>query len=134
LQRLRGARDFARQVGVRDAAAQAALVPEHEGVAAVAAAHQVLGDIEARFRVPARAGHLVAVDQHRRALARGDHAACVPDLAPEFLGMRDRPVVELAVAVGVELALADHLAGELRHLRFFDRALGRFPELFRCHG
>ena len=78
LQRLRGARDVARQVGIADAALEAGLVPEHERVAAVAAAQQVLGEVEARLGEPVRARHLVAVDQHGRALARGDHAAEVP--------------------------------------------------------
>ena len=66
---------------VADAPLEAALVPEHEGVALVAAPQQVLGEIEARLGKPLRARHLVAVDQHRAALLRGDHAAQVPDLA-----------------------------------------------------
>ena len=63
-----------------------------------------------------------------------DHAARFPHLAPELLRVRDRPVVELGVAVGVELALADPRAGELGDLRFFDRARGGLPEFFRRHG
>src|SRR5262245_63807349 len=58
--------------------------------------------------------HLVAVDEHRRALARGAHAAEVPGIGPELLRTLDRPAVEVRVAVQLEAALAHHLAGELR--------------------
>src|SRR5207253_8014723 len=84
-QGLRRARHVAVEIGVGDAAAKPRLVPEYESVAAIAAAQQVLGEVEPRFGKPVRPGHLVAVDQHRRALARGDDAAEVPGIRPELL-------------------------------------------------
>src|SRR5258708_2314593 len=134
LQRLRGARDVARQIRIADAPLEAGLVPQDERVAPVAATQQVLREIEARFREPVRAGHLVAIGEHGRALAGGDDAAEVPAVGPELFRVVDRPLIELRVAVGVELALADHLARELRDLRLLDRALARLPENFRYGG
>ena len=130
-ERLRGARYIARQIGIADAPLKTGLVPEDEGVAAVAAPQKVLREIEPRLGEPVRAGHLVAVDEHRRALARSDHAAEIPRVGPELLGMVDRPAVELGKAVGVQLALANHLARKLSKLRVLDRALARLPKDLR---
>ena len=127
-ERLRGARHVAGEVGVAHAALEAALVPEHERVALVAAPEQVLGEIQARVRKPLGAWHLVAVHQHRAALFRSDHAAPVPDLRPELLGMVHRPLVELGVGIQLELVLAHDMASELRDLRVLDRLLGGCPD------
>src|SRR5439155_3428181 len=122
------ARYAAIELGERDAAPETPLVPQHEGVAAIAAAHQVLGEIEPRLGEPVRPRHLVAVREHARAPARGDDAAEVPDVGPELLRVVDRPAVELGVAVQLQAPLAHDLARELRNLRFLDRAFGRQPE------
>jgi len=88
----------------------------------------VLGEVEARLREPARAGHLVAVDQHCGALARGEHAAEIPRVGPELFRPLDRPAVEIRVAVHLEAALSHDLARELRELRLLDGALARLPK------
>src|SRR5205823_5928945 len=84
-----------------------------------------LREVEARLGEPVRARHLVALREHRPALARGDDAAGLPGVGPELLGVVDRPAVELGIAVDLEPALADHLARELRELRLFDGAPAR---------
>ena len=124
-QRLHCPRDVARQVGVAHPAPEAVLVPEHQRIAAIAAAQQVLRDVEACLGIPARAGHLVAVHQHGGALARRDHAAGIPHLVPEDFRVFHRPAMEIRVRIELEVVLAHHLARKLRHLRFFDRAFRR---------
>ena len=131
LQCLRRARHVARQLRIAQAPPRAALVPKDEGVAAIATAQQILGEIEPRLGEPVRARHLVAVDQHGRAFARRDDAAVIPDVGPEFLRVLHRPLVELGITGGVELPFADHLARELRELRLLDGALARLPQQFR---
>jgi hypothetical protein len=124
-ERLRGAGHFAGQVGVAEAPLEAAFIPVDEGVAAIPALEHVLGEIQARLGKPLRAGQLVAVDQHGAALFRGDDAAAVPDLAPEFLRVVDRPIVEIRIAMEVGPILAAHLLGELGDLRLLYRLIRR---------
>src|SRR5207253_3819947 len=128
LQRLRGARDIAREIRIAYAPLVAGLVPEDERLAAVAAPQEVLREIEPRLGEPVRARHLVAVHEDRGALARRLYAAEIPDVGPELFGVLHRPAIELGIAVGLELALADHLARELREARLFDGALARLPQ------
>ena len=62
-QRLRKLRHLVVELGEGEPAAHLVLAPEHDRGLAVAPAQQVLGEVEARSREPARAGHAVGVDQ-----------------------------------------------------------------------
>jgi hypothetical protein len=96
-QRRGGARDQIVKLAVAQAPAHLVLAPEHDGVVIVAAAQQVLGEIEPRLGIEARARHLVAIDQDRPARSFVDHPAKIPDLFPERLDIVDRPGVEVMV-------------------------------------
>ena len=75
--------------------------------AAAPTVEQVLGEVEAGVGKPARgrrlapriARHAVAAGQHHRSAPARDHAAVVPDLAPEQVAPLDREPVERAVVV-----------------------------------
>ncbi len=79
-------------------AAIAVLAAKDERIRRIVAAtrgEQVLGEIEARVRKPARARHLVPVDE-RAFAALADDAREIPDRAPERLALVVRPAPQRA--------------------------------------
>ena len=97
LQGLRQPADGVVELGMAQPPAYLVLAPEHDGVAVVAAAQQVLGVVQPGIGKEAGAGHLAAIGEHPVAAGLRDHAALVPDGGPEFLHMGDRPIVERRV-------------------------------------
>jgi len=109
------------------------LAPEDDRVRGVAAAEQVLGEVEGAVGEETRAGHALAVHQHARS-GLADHAAEFPQRRPEIREVRDRPGVQRRVIADVEAVALVHALHERRHVRVRD-ALGRgTPEGLVGHG
>jgi hypothetical protein len=127
-QRLREPRHFVVQLGVGHAAFYAVLAPEHDGGLGVAPAQQVFGEIQARLREPARAGHAVRVLERDVPLALGDYAAEVPQQPVELLWRGDRPCMQRRVIGEAGAILARSRAHEGGHVAGGDRCRGRLPD------
>src|SRR5260370_250832 len=119
---------------MREAALDLVVAPEQHRRGRVATPQQVLGEVEPRLRIPARARHPVAVHQNPRALHARAHARELPQRIPELLGVLDRPIVEGRIVVESELPVADRLARETREVRFFYALGTRLPERPFGHG
>ncbi len=133
-QSLRDARHLLVELAMRKAALDLVFAPEHHRRGGVAPPQQVLGEVEPRLRVPARARHALAVHEDPPALRARAHARELPQRVPKLLGVLDRPTVEGRIVVEPELPVADRLARETREVRFF-YALGTgLPERCFCHG
>ena len=125
--RLGGARHLGMQLGVADAAAEAGLVPEHEGVGRVAPAQHVFGEIQPRIWIPPGARHARAVDEHACAFFRGDHAAGIPHRIPELLRVVHAPGVEFRIGIEAELPAPDRLSRERGDVGLLDQRLAGRP-------
>ena len=97
------------------------LAPEDDCGAVVGAAQQVLGEIEPGVGKELGAGHLVGIDQDAGALI-ADHAAKVPDKFPERGALRDRPGMQIAIALQIEPAPPVDLAMKLMIRLFATRS------------
>ena len=131
--RLRQARD-ARRAARRATCARVSLSSPQNTMAsvAVAPAQQVLREIEARVGEPLRAGHAVAVDEHARALVRGDHATEIPHRFPELFRAVHAPIIEFRVGVEAEFPAPDRAARERGEIGLLDlRLAGRPHRLLR---
>src|SRR5260370_34167978 len=117
---------------MRGPAVDLVVTPDHHRRGGVAAPQQILGEVEPRLRIPARARHPLAVHQDPRALRARAHARELPQRVPKLLGVLDRPTVEGLIVVESELPVADRLARETREVRFFYALRARLPE--RCFG
>ena len=132
---LRGARDMVVELAPGDApvvdpvgARGGDLAPKDDGGPVVAAPEEVLGEVEAGFREPARARHPVRVLEDRAAFRGGDDPAMLPDAVPECGGLRYRPRVEGRVVRRLDpvpLAHERHESGDPRPL---DLLRARLPQ------
>ncbi len=110
------------------------LAPEYQGVAVVAPAQEVFGEVELRIGEEAGARHLVAVHQHALPARHRLHAAELPDAQPEFLRLGDRPSPQ---AVMVGRGDAEARGGEMherRHVRGGDAVRRWGPKRRFGHG
>src|SRR5207342_2426496 len=92
------------QLTVRQPSLRTVLIPEHQGVAVIAIAKQVFGEVESRSDKPfwsenrIRRRDAVAANEHRVCgairIAVNDDAAEPPHVAPELLEVANRPVVQ----------------------------------------
>src|SRR6266853_882466 len=127
-QALRDSRDLLVDLAMREAALYLVFAPEHHRRGRVAPPQQVLGEVEPRLRIPARARHPLAVHEDPHALRARAHARELPQRVPELFGVLDRPTVEGRIVVESELPVADRLARETGEVRFFYALGARLPE------
>ncbi len=85
--------DLPREIAPAELAALAALVRGHDRGARAMRLQQVRGEAQRRAFEPARAGHLVAVLEHRRVVRARTDAAKSPDGFPKLRRLRDAPLV-----------------------------------------
>src|SRR5258708_934867 len=104
---------------MRGTALALVFAPERQRGRGVAPPQQILGEVEPRLRIPARARHTLAVHEDPRALRARAHARELPQRVPKLLRVLDRPTVEGRIVVESELPVADRLAREPRDVRFF---------------
>jgi hypothetical protein len=132
-ERLPHARHLVVQLAVGEPAAHALLAPEDHRLGVVAAAQQVLREVEPRAGEEARAGHPVAIGEHGLAAGLGDHAAEVPHRDPEFLEMLDGPPVERGVVAQPHAVAPAHQFHERRDVGVPDAFRRRAPERLLVH-
>ena len=102
--------------------------PEHDGWPVVAAPEEVLGEVEARVRKPARARHPIRVRENGAALRFGEDLAEVPDAVPERGGLRHRPGMEGRVVRHLDPVALAHVGGETGDPRPLDLLRARLPQ------
>src|SRR5258705_8777183 len=112
---------------MREAALDLGFAPEHHRGGGVAPPQEILGEVEPRLRIPARARHPLAVDEDPRALRARAHAREFPQRVPKLLGVLDRPTVEGRIVVESDLPIADRLARGCSEVCFFYALGARVP-------
>ena len=132
---LRGARDVVVELAPGDdpvidavGARGGDLAPEDDGGAVVAAAKEVLGEVEAGSREPARPRHPIRVREDGVALRGRDDPAEVPDAVPERGGLRHRPGVKGRVVRRLHPVALAHEGGEAGEPRPLDVLGARRPQ------
>ena len=110
------------------------LAPEADGQGAVAAAQQVLGEIEPGVGEETGAGHPLALGQLPLAPGLGDDAAIIPNLGPEGAGLGHRPVAQRRVIGQRQPAPFRHPGGEGGEVGPGDTFGRRCPEWLCRHG
>ncbi len=129
-ERLREARGLGVKLGMVDPAPDPVLAPEYDRGAAVAAAEQVLREVEARLRKEAGARHRRRVQQDRPAAIGRADAGVIPDRGPEGFHVLDREAVEIRVFLRLDaetLLQHPHEGGEVGRC---DSLGGRPPKRF----
>src|SRR5258706_3283362 len=125
---MRDARHLLVALAMREAALDLVFAPEHHRRGGIAPPQQILGEVEPRLRIPARARHPLPVHEDPRALRARAHARELPQRVPKLLRVLDRPKLEGRIVVESELPVADRLAREPREVRFFYALGARLPE------
>jgi hypothetical protein len=130
-QGIRQLTDLIVQVGIGELALVTPLVARDQGDAVVLVTQQVLRKVQAHAGEPARAGHLVAVDQNFVEIAGCADAAELPEQLPELLRIADRKIVQRRIAADVFVAgLLAHETHEPTDIGAIGSLLARLPD--RC--
>ena len=137
LQRRRHPRHQRAELCVADARAIAVLAAKDERLRRIVAAtrgEQVLGEIEAGVGKPARARHLVPIDE-RTFAALADDAGEIPEGPPERLALVVRPAPQCVIGRKRSARRVRDLAREFGDVRLRDPLACRLPEgSVRRHG
>jgi hypothetical protein len=116
------------ELRVAETARLAVFAPKEQCRRVVAAAQQVLGEVEARVREPFGAGHAQGTFAQRPPGTVAHHLGERPHRAPEGSGLLHRPVVERPVVGQGDAVLRLRAAREGSELGPLDALGSRLPE------
>ena len=116
------------QLAKAQRASDPVLAAEEDGGCIVAAAQEVLGEVEPRIREPLRTRHPVSIDEDRPVALLADHPPVLPDHRPERGPVLNRPAVQRRVVAGVHPVALAHQSREAGEVRAGDPFRGGSPE------
>ena len=127
-ERLREHRHRVMQLAKAQRAPDPVLAAEEDGGCIVAAAQEVLREVEPRIREPLRTRHPVPIDEDRPVAPLADHLPVLPDHRPERGTVFNRPAVQGRVVAGVHPVALAHQGREAGEVRAGDPFRGGSPE------